>query len=448
MVTKKYLKAARGERIDFPDFQFASDTSQRLAAEQIGDHMLLGSDSARGYLLDGFGLSAVGTVITVTRGVAIASYRDPQTNEVRHGSMLSGGAASRSMDIGAFPDGTYFIYVKLQLADDEFQNRIFWDPLAPSPTEAVRTVPTRRAEDWALAIDVAPPGEEWTRVGRAVKTGAAVVVNLIGRELFFEGLQDNEFLVTNAEWGTVADRDNDREANGVKSLRKFVRAVQRQLTEFRGQSDPFDGWWKTIADVGAQSLLQLTEGKLERDGSNTVTGHVLPDANNTRNLGSGAARFATIFAQNFDATSLAGRVDATFGVILDLAADILEASYLALTSFAPGALPVEPRIYRDTILHGWGYLVTNGAGGFSVDEGVGATASIAGANTIRLTFDQPFDSGTEYSVVIWWNSVAPGDIEQNGAAGRDASFVDLVLTAGNFNATANIAVNYLIVGRR
>ena len=42
---------------------------------------------------------------------------------------------------------------------------------------------------------------------------------------------------------------------------------------------------------------------LLRDGSNTVTGVILPDANNTRNFGASGTRFATIYATEFNGTA-------------------------------------------------------------------------------------------------------------------------------------------------
>ena len=42
---------------------------------------------------------------------------------------------------------------------------------------------------------------------------------------------------------------------------------------------------------------------LLRDGSNTITGVILPDANNTRNFGASATRFATIYATTFNGTA-------------------------------------------------------------------------------------------------------------------------------------------------
>lgn len=50
--------------------------------------------------------------------------------------------------------------------------------------------------------------------------------------------------------------------------------------------------------TGAGSLV------LRRDGGNTVTGNILPDSNNTRNLGSSGTRFNTMYATTFNGTAV------------------------------------------------------------------------------------------------------------------------------------------------
>src|SRR5690606_8944591 len=42
---------------------------------------------------------------------------------------------------------------------------------------------------------------------------------------------------------------------------------------------------------------------IQRDGSNTITGIILPDADNTRDLGASGTGFATIYATTFDGTA-------------------------------------------------------------------------------------------------------------------------------------------------
>lgn len=53
--------------------------------------------------------------------------------------------------------------------------------------------------------------------------------------------------------------------------------------------------------VDAQSA--STGNALLRDGTNTITGNILPDANNTRNFGASSTRFNTIYATTFNGTS-------------------------------------------------------------------------------------------------------------------------------------------------
>lgn len=52
-----------------------------------------------------------------------------------------------------------------------------------------------------------------------------------------------------------------------------------------------------VVGTGAGSLV------LRRDGGNTITGNILPDSNNTRNLGSNSTRFNTVYATTFSGTS-------------------------------------------------------------------------------------------------------------------------------------------------
>ncbi|MCX7592726.1 MAG: hypothetical protein N2235_02980 [Fischerella sp.] len=58
---------------------------------------------------------------------------------------------------------------------------------------------------------------------------------------------------------------------------------------------------KQYVDTAVGSI--SVSGLLARNGSNTITGNILPDANNTRNLGAAGTRFATIFATTFNGTA-------------------------------------------------------------------------------------------------------------------------------------------------
>jgi hypothetical protein len=290
MATKSFVRTRAGQRVDQPDFERASDTSTRDVVEQLGEHILTGSDTNRHYVLEGFTTTAVGTVVTVLGGVGLFGYRD--RGELRYGSVMSSGATSRSIDVSSFTDGAYTVYVALTLNDAEFGNRAFWDAALGTPAEVTRNVPTRRAENWAIAVETASPGAEWLPIATFTKTGASLSAPADIRELFFEGRANNSpaYSVTDAEWGSANDRNANRSTYGIRSLRKFVRAVQRQLSSIIGGT----GWWSTIP-AGAD-LTTLLSSKLARDGSQTMQGNLTPDGDNTRNLGAAGTRWANIFS--------------------------------------------------------------------------------------------------------------------------------------------------------
>jgi hypothetical protein len=291
MATKSFVRTRAGQRVDQPDFERASDTSPRDVVEQLGEHILTGSDTNRHYVLQGFTTTAVGTVVTVLGGVGLFGYRD--RGEIRYGSIMSSGATSRSIDVGSFTDGAYTVYVALTLNDAEFGNRAFWDAALGTPAEVTRNVPTRRAENWAIAVETASPGAEWLPVATFTKTGASLSTPADIRELFFEGRANNSpaYSVTDAEWGSANDRNANRSTYGIRSLRKFVRAVQRQLNSIIGGAN---GWWDAVP-AGA-NLTTLLSSKLARDGSQTMQGNLTPDGDNTRNLGAAGTRWANIFS--------------------------------------------------------------------------------------------------------------------------------------------------------
>lgn len=306
MTIKKFFRTRPGQRVDQPDFEHVADATPRSVTEQIGRHVLTGSDSASNYVLEGFATTVSSPTITVDGGIAVVGYRD--RGELRQGALATGGPASRSINISTYPAGTYNVYVTLVVEDAEFLNRPFWDSLAsPAPVEVVRNTATRRTENWAIAVEATSPGDEWMRVAQVVKNGAGTVgapTDL--REFYFEGRPDSSpaFSVTDHEWGGGNDRNATRAVDGVKSLRKFVRAVQRQISSIIGGT----GWWSAIP--AGSDLTSLLANKLARNGSQTMTGNLLPDADNTRNIGASTTqRWANIYsaAAEFDLVTNFGR---------------------------------------------------------------------------------------------------------------------------------------------
>lgn len=287
MATKSFVRTRAGQRVDQPDFERASDTSTRDVVEQIGEHFLTGSDTSRHYILEGFGTTAVGTTLTVLGGKALLGYRD--RGEIRYGSMATSGATSRSIDIGAFTNGNYTVYVCLSLGDTEFGNRAFWDAAIVTPAEVTRNVATRRAENWAIAVETTSPGAEWIPIYTLTKGSGTITALTDVREFFFEGQAANSFATTDHEWGGGNDRNATRATDGVRSLRKFVRAVQRQISAIIGGT----GWWS--APPAGSDLTSLLANKLARDGTQPMTGNLLPNADNTLDLGAAGTRWNEIF---------------------------------------------------------------------------------------------------------------------------------------------------------
>lgn len=303
MATKSFVRTRAGQRVDQPDFERASDTSIRDVVEQIGEHFLTGLDTGRHYVLEGLiTTNPSGTTLQVTGGKAIVGYRD--RGEIRYGSLLTSGATSRSIDVGAFTNGAYTVYVCLSLGDNEYGNRAFWDATLGTPAEVTRNVPTRRVENWSIAVETASPGAEWIPVATFTKSGASLTALTDVRELYFEGQAANSYAVLDPEWGTSNDRNADRSTYGIRSLRKFVRAVQRQISSIIGGT----GWWSAIP--AGSDLTSLLANKLARNGSQTMTGNLLPDTDNTRNIGASTTqRWANIYsaAAEFDLVTNFGR---------------------------------------------------------------------------------------------------------------------------------------------
>jgi hypothetical protein len=289
MATKSFVRTRPGQRVDQPDFERASDTSTRDVVEQIGEHFLTGLDTGRHYVLEGLiTTNPTGTTLQVTGGKAIVGYRD--RGEIRYGSLLTSGATSRSIDVSAFTDGAYTVYVCLSLSDNEYGNRAFWDATLGTPAEVTRNVPTRRVENWSIAVETTSPGAEWIPVATFTKSGASLTGLTDVRELYFEGQAANSYAVLDPEWGTSNDRNANRSTYGIRSLRKFVRAVQRQISSIIGGT----GWWSAIP--AGSDLTSLLANKLARNGSQTMTGNLLPDADNTRNIGSSTFRWQHVYS--------------------------------------------------------------------------------------------------------------------------------------------------------
>ena len=274
----KFLRTEIGERVEQRDLQHATDDSQRNVAQQVPANILIGENAATGvpqpsnFVLSGFPVSKTGTVVKVTRGAAMLGVRERGVVEL--GNILVGGDADRSEDITSYSDGDYFVYVKFDFRDADYENRVFWNAGAATPVENSRNIATRREENWSMAIEATSPGAEWLLLAKVNKSGATLTLTDM-RDFFFEGKVDTAYDIS-AEWGTADDRNTDRKTFGVFGFYRWMRAMQAQVRSMIGGG----GWYRAIDGVasggsGPRSLIELNAEKLGLDGSQAMTGSLV-----------------------------------------------------------------------------------------------------------------------------------------------------------------------------
>lgn len=301
MTDKLTLRTEPGERIDHRDFQHLADQSEDQAAAE-NQVVLSGTGS---YILHGFVPSASGSTFTVTRdeygrqGAAILARRSDEG--VTYGHVLAGGQASRSLNTSNLSDAIWVVYVRFSLYDSDRGNRPFWnaDSTAGGPIEYVQNIATRNLADWDLTIAtlaVGAVGAEWVELCRfETASGVITPANTVDdrRPFFFEGRPNLSFDPT-FDWApnSASTSNADRAQFGIKDLRTFVRMVQTQL---QGLIDPADFWYNDTANTTL----------LRRDGTNTITGTILPDADSNRSIGSGSNRLNTTYTEFLRGTQYA-----------------------------------------------------------------------------------------------------------------------------------------------
>lgn len=237
---KKYTNVQVGQRVEHSDLAFGLFESQRQNIQSLMNDLMVGSDSpTKSFVLSGFGASAVATTITVTRGSAIVGFR---SSEAEFGMLLSDGAATRNIDIASLPDTgatLYGVYIRFNFEDSDYANRQFWNPLAVTPVETVRSVPTRKSENWSLAVELTSPGPEWLKIYDVAKSGSSLTLTDV-RPLFFDS-DATGGAMTDSDWGGGNDRNTNRGLYGVRGLYRFVKGTQRQLQDIIG-----DRWYSAI----------------------------------------------------------------------------------------------------------------------------------------------------------------------------------------------------------
>jgi hypothetical protein len=283
---KNFLRTEEGERVERKDFEHAIFTTPRSILESVINDLLVGTATPgttipRNYIVTGFQAVADGTpsgsaptityttsgILTVSRGVAVVGTRID--GQVEFGLTLANGDLTRNQDISGLANGTYGIYIRLEFRDDSFQNRIFWNPLSPTPTETAANIATRRAENWAMAVEAVSPGSEWILIAEVVKTGTTLAIT-DRREMFWDvSTHDGSAnLIVDADWGGGTDRNDDRRLYGVRGLFQTLVAVRRQLQDIIGTTW-YDAPPGSLTSILA-TIAALPNTFLARDGSNTM----------------------------------------------------------------------------------------------------------------------------------------------------------------------------------
>lgn len=272
MTDRKYVKVEAGERIEKRDFDTVAQDTPRLGGQALGEGLLVGADRATGstqaknFVVSGFEPSSSSPNLIVTRnpnsgsgqGCLLVGARINGT--VEYGFVLVGGDASKTISLASYGNGTYGIYVKMDLQATDTENRIFWNADAATPVEIAKNIPTRQVENWSLAVELASPGDEWVHLGDVVVSAGAITGLTDKRDLFFEGRVDLSYIPSN-DWGDATDRSATRKDEGVFGLRRFTRAMQRQVELILGGSQK---WWETPA-YSLDSLNTSINTKITQD---------------------------------------------------------------------------------------------------------------------------------------------------------------------------------------
>lgn len=252
MVDKKWSKYETGQRVELTDAKQAARGSHLDTMEAIVTDVLVGSSSsAQSFILEGFGASETAGVLTVNRGVAVLGYQ--LSGQTRLGMVLSGGDATKTVDMTSLADGTYQVYVRFEFDEEDFANRFFWNPLAATPVETSRNIATRFSDSWSITLASTSPGPEWSEIAEVGISGGGTSFAVTDtRRLMFDTLTGE---ITDTEWGAAADRSGT-----VRGVRDAIMALARQVQDIIGDTD-----WKQDPATGV-----ATGPFLRRDNSNDM----------------------------------------------------------------------------------------------------------------------------------------------------------------------------------
>lgn len=214
-MTTDLLRTEANERVDKCDFDYLADGAVQAEHRQVMGEMFTDPTRLRAWILDGFAIDCPNAKeVRVTRGRAILSQR--VAGEVKHGVLVTGGDATKTVDINAFGAGTYGIYVRFELVSGDLQSRIFWNPIG-NGFEYGKTIATRYQANWSLRVEVGSPGAEWLKIGdvdQATLTPSTPPDTGITdqREFYYEGKVNAKEVAANFTWNgttTIAATGGD-----------------------------------------------------------------------------------------------------------------------------------------------------------------------------------------------------------------------------------------------
>ena len=224
-----------GQRLDRPD----AEALHALPDEALRDILRGLVSGAEKFVLGGFEVTLTGAgepkQISVALGAAVSGWtRDDGVTE--YGQLLDEGLqASLLYDFAGLAAGTYSVWVRFAYVEGQTANRAYLADVAGVGVERVQPTETRLLADWELTATrdgVDPdPGFGWLRVARVIYSGADLVGSdiVLSRDSLFEGQG------TASGWALPDhSRDDDRQANGLTTLKAWAWAIMRRVQELGG----------------------------------------------------------------------------------------------------------------------------------------------------------------------------------------------------------------------
>lgn len=229
---KNILKVNPNERVDISDFNHAVKDTPENNFSELGNQFLCNPGVYEKSVLTGFEMTnPAGNQIQITRGRAILHQRIAGT--IIKSLLTTSGDTSKTVDISAYPNNTYGIFIRFEAPPGSPDGRIFWNP-AGTGSEYTQTIETRYVANWSVRIEVSNPGEEWLQIGTVVKPGMAITDQ---RDLYFEGVVSANYP---SGWSTeggglATDRSTDRSGYGIGDLHTFVAAIKQCVEDLKGR---------------------------------------------------------------------------------------------------------------------------------------------------------------------------------------------------------------------